>query len=221
MKNSERFYNNICGFVDDMAEVVAKYDATVKRLEPYKGSSGYNSQIREAEDTKNAAVMALRERYWGRFQTVVNDMRTAVQTRPIVAPTAEQSAILSVMQMRKTLSRDELGRAARQLAGCPFGLAVLDDLAEKHHIMGSPFNTERDSDLLDRIDTLARSALRLIQKDISAASERKPESVIDCMEKYGGFGPVPRPGAALYGDITSADLVQNTAAISAFCKAID
>lgn len=221
MKNSERFYNRVTGFIDEMAEAVAKYNTTVERLERYRGSSGYDRDIQEAQNKRNAAVKGLRETYWPAFQEIVNDMRGAVKNRPIVAPTTEQSALLSVMQMRTTLSRDELERAAQQLVGCPMALAVLDDLATRHHAMGRPFNTVTDIDLLHTIDNLEDAALRLIQEDVNAANRRKPETVTDCIEKFGGIGPIPRPGVALYGDITSADLVQNTAAISAFCAAID
>lgn len=222
MKNTEQFYNHVTGFIDEVSEAVAKYDSTVKRLEPYKGSSGYDQQIKEAQDARNADVRGIREIYWPAFQKITAGMREAVKNRPIVSPTAEQAALLSVMQMRKTLSRDELERASKQLSGCTMALAVLDDLAEKHKAKGEPFNTELSADqLLDKINGLERAANRLICEDIQAAARRKPETAVDCVEEYAGFGRIPKPGAARYGGVTSADLQPNTAAINAFCEAID
>lgn len=222
LKNTEQFYNHVTGFIDEVAEAVSQYNNTVKRLEPYQGSGGYDQQIKEAQSVRDTTVRNIRETYWPAFQKITANMREAVKNRPIVAPTTEQAALLSVMQMRQTLSRDELERASKQMAGCSMALAVLDDLAEKHKAKGEPFNAEPNTDqLMDKIDSMERAALRLIREGINASNQRKPESVTDCVEEFGSFGRIPKPGAAHYGGVTSADLQPNIAAISAFCKAIN
>lgn len=219
MKNTEQFYNHVTGFIDEVAEAVTQYNSTVKRLEPYKGSSGYDQQLKEAQAVRDAAVRSIRGTYWSAFQKVTANMREAVRNRPIVAPTAEQAALLSVLQMRQTMSRDELERASKHLAGCSMALAVLDDLAEKHKAKGEPFNTELSADqLLDKINGLEQAAIRLIREDVKAADRRNPESAKDCVGEYGRFWWVPQPGAD--GSVTSGDFQPNTAAITAFCEAI-
>ena len=68
-------------------------------------------------------------------------MREAIDHRPLVPPTPGQAALLSVLQMRESLDKDELARAAQQMAGCSVSLSVLDDLAKRHKIPGT-FNRE-------------------------------------------------------------------------------
>ncbi len=42
MKNTEKYFYGVAGFIEDMNEINANYDKAVKRLEPFKGSDGYN-----------------------------------------------------------------------------------------------------------------------------------------------------------------------------------
>lgn len=37
MKNTEKYFNGVAGFIEDMAEISATYDKAVKRLEAFKG----------------------------------------------------------------------------------------------------------------------------------------------------------------------------------------
>ena len=68
----------------------------------------------------------MRETYLKQFREVAAKMRDSVSRRPLVAPATEQTALLSVLQMRQSLEKDELERAAQQMGGCPVALAVLD-----------------------------------------------------------------------------------------------
>lgn len=222
MKNSEKYFRAVTDFITDVREAANEFETIAQRLERYKGSSGYDQQIADAQATRDAAVRASRERRWAEFLKITEDMRQAAANRPLVPPTTEQAALLSVLQMRTTLSRNELERAAKQLDGCPLGLAVLDDLAEKHKATGEPFNTEPDGDKITaKIKQLEAAANRLICQGAGAASRHIPENVTDCLSEYGSFGMIARPEAAHYGGPMSGTVQQNTAAISAFCGAVD
>lgn len=129
MKNTEKYFHGVAGFIEDMTEINANYDKAVKRLEPFKGSDGYNQGMQEAQAQREASVRQMRETYVKQFREVPAKMRDSVSHRPLIAPTTEQTALLGVLQMRQSLGKDELERAAQQMDGCSVALAVLDDLA--------------------------------------------------------------------------------------------
>ena len=162
MKNSEKYFYGVAGFIEDMAEIAATYDRAVKRLEPFKGSSGYKMEMQKAQAERDSSVQRMRETYLKQFRDVAGKMREAIDNRPLTPPTPEQAALLSILQMRESLNKDEVVRAAQQMAGCPAALSVLDDLAKRHKIQGI-FNREMSaSDLHKKVDVLEKAALSLI-----------------------------------------------------------
>jgi len=222
MKNSEKYFNGVTGFIEDMAEINSKYEKAVKRLEPFKGSEGYNQEMQAVQAQRESDVRQMREIYLKQFRETAEKMREAVNCRPLVPPTPEQAALLNVLQMRQSLSRDELERAAQQMGGCSAALAVLDDLAQKHKVPGVRFNWDATADdLRGKIDTLERAALKLIQEGADAAKRRVPKDVTSCMERYGCFQQVSRKGASVYGGITNCDMEMDTQTITAFCEAVN
>ena len=222
MKNTEKYFHGVAGFIEDMAEISANYDKAVKRLEPFKGSDGYNQGMQEAQAQREAGVRQMRETYVKQFRDVAAKMREAVDHRPLVPPTPEQAALLSVLSMRDSLTQDELTRAADQMAGCQATLSVLDDLAAKHKVRGVRSNRELTADdLRSRIDTLERTALELIQEGARAASKAMPKDVISCLDRYGCFNSVRRKDLPAYASVTSGDLVPDVETIKEFCLSVD
>ena len=222
MKNSEQYFRTVSAFIEGAEEISTEYDSTVRRMEAFKGSEGYTREIQAAEQKRDSGIMAMRESCWAQFRKTAAAMRDAVKRRPLVSPTPEQAALLTVLQMRQSVSRDELDRAALQLEGCPTALAVLADLAEKHKVIGFRYKRELTiEDALSRVDTLESCASSLIQEGVNAARRRVPEDTIACLNKYGCFAPVPREGADTSDGIRNTDLVADKASIAAFCKAVD
>lgn len=222
MKNTEKYFYSVAGFIKDMTEINANHDKEVKRLEPFKGSDGYNQGMREAQAQREDSVRQMRETYLKQFREVAAKMRDSVSRRPLISPTTEQTALLGVLQMRQSLGRNELERAAQQMDGCSVALAALDDLAQKHKVRWVRFNRELTADdLRSRIDTLERAALELIQEGARSASRAMPQNAVSRLEKYGCFSRIPKKGAGLYGDITSANLETDTQTIAAFCDAVN
>lgn len=222
MKNSEQYFKTVRTFIAGVEEISTEYDATARRMEAFKGSEGYTREIQAAAQKRDSDIMALRASCTEQFRRTAAAMRDALKRRPLVPPTPEQAALLTVLQMRQSVSRDELDRAALQLEGCPAALAVLADLAEKHKVIGFRYKRELTlDDALSRVDTLERSALGLIQEGANAACRRVPDDVMACMNQYGRFNPVPREGADTSDGIRNTDLVADKASITAFCKAVD
>lgn len=221
MKNSEKYFHGVAGFIEDMAEINAAYDKEIRYLEPYRGSEGFTQGVQKAQAVRDADVQRMRETYLKQFRETVQQMREAINHRPLVPPTPEQTSLLSVLSMRESLTQDELTRAAEQMAGCQAALAVLDDLAAKHKVRGW-FNREASAESLrKKVDTLERAALSLIQEGAGAASKTVPKDVTSCLNRYGCFNPVPRKGLPAYANVTSADLVPDVETIKEFCRSVD
>lgn len=221
MKNTEKYFHGVAGFIEDMTEINANHDKEDKRLEPFKGSDGYNKGMQEAQAQRDASVRQMRETYLKQFREVAAKMREAIAHRPLVPPTPEQAALLSVLSMRDTLTQDELTRAAEQMAGCQAALAVLDDLAAKHKIQGI-FNREMSaSGLHKKVDALEEAALSLIREGAGAASRPMPKDVTSCLNRYGCFNPVRRKDIPAYANVTSEDLAPDVETIKEFCRSVD
>lgn len=221
MKNTEKYFYGVAGFIEDMQEVSATYDRAVQRLEPFKGSSGYTVELKKAQAERDAAVQDMRKRYLAQFRDTAAQMREAIDHRPLTPPTPEQAALLSILQVRESLDVDELKRAAQQMSRCPAALAVLDDLARKHKIQGT-FNREMSaSDLHKKVDALEQAALSLIQEGAGAASRPMPKDVVSCLDRYGNFNRVRKAGLPAWAEITSENMMTDTATIREFCCAVD
>lgn len=221
MKNTEKYFHSVSGFIEDMAEIAATYDRAVKRLEPFKGSAGYGQEVRKAQTERDSAVQRMREIYLKQLRGAVGKMRDAIDHRPLTPPTPEQAALLSVLQMRESLDKDELARAAQQMAGCSAALAVLDDLARKHKIPGT-FNREASaSDLHSKVDTLEQAALSLIQEGTGAASRPVPKDAVSCLDRYGSFNQVRKAGLPAWAGMTSENMTTDAETINAFCDAVN
>lgn len=221
MKNSEKYFYGVSGFVEDMQKTSSTYNRAVKRLEPFAGSAGYAVELQKAQAERDAAVQDMRKRYLAQFRDTTAKMRQCIDSRPLTPPTPEQAALLSVLQMRESLDKDELGRAAQQMAGCPAALSVLDDLAEKHKITGK-FNREMSAaDLHAKVDTLEQAALSLIQEGVAVCSRPVPKDVVSCLDRYGSFNQVRKAGLPAWAGMTSENMATDVETIKKFCAAVD
>lgn len=221
MKNSEKYFHAVGGYIEDMQAISGTYDRTVQRLEQFRGSNGHTAEMQKAQADRDAAVQRMREIYLKQFRDTVAKIRESIDHRPLTPPTPEQAALLSVLQMRDHLDEDELSRAAQQMAGCPAALAVLDDLAQKHKIPGK-FNQEMSAaGLRGKVDTLENAALSLIQEGAGAASRPVPKDVVSCLDRYGSFNQVRKPGLPAWAEMTSENMTMDVETIKDFCKAVD
>ena len=221
MKNSEKYFHAVGGYIEDMQAISGTYDRTVQRLEQFRGSNGYAVELQKAQADRDAAVQKMRETYLKQFRDTAAKMRKAIDHRPLTPPTPEQAALLSVLQMREHLDKAELSRAAQQMEGCPAALAVLDDLAQKHKIPVK-FNREMSAaDLHGKVDTLENAALSLIQEGAGAASRPVPKDVVSCLDRYGSFNQVRKSGLPAWAEMTSENLMTDVETIKDFCKAVD
>ena len=169
-----------------------KYDADLKNLEQYKGSKGYDKEVAEIEKKRKEALVDFRNRQAKRFNEILDGMRESATSRPMIAPTPEELALLQTLKMRDKIGRDELEQAARTLKNSPVGLSVLNEIAEKNEIRGVHFGEESTASVMAHIDALAESAKRLIalercdskQEMIARANIHNPEHTNDALYSF-------------------------------------
>ena len=162
---TEHYYNAVQSYREGLRAIWADYDKAMQRIEAYKGSTGHDKEAKELENKRKEATAALQSEYRGKFDNILQGMRQSATTRPMVAPTQEQLALLQALKMRDKLTREELEQAARTLKDSPVSLSVLDEIATKNELLGLHFGAESTSGILAAIDGLAESAKRICALD--------------------------------------------------------
>ena len=164
-ERTRHYYEAVKNYRQKLTDIWAAYDAGMKGLEKYKGSDGYSKEAAELERKRLDAIKATQDEYRAHFANIVQYMRESATTRSMDTPTEDALRLLSALQMRQKISRDELEQAGRTLKDCPVALSVLDEIAEKMEYHGMRFAAESTDSVLKHINTLADSAARLCKLD--------------------------------------------------------
>ena len=110
----------------------------VDGLSRYRNSEGYREEIEAAFSKRKAATDAAKEKAAAEINEILNKMRENCQKIGFKAPSSESVAILQLLSMRKTVTREELDRAARCMEGNRLCLRSLNEIADRHFHVGSP-----------------------------------------------------------------------------------
>lgn len=189
MTRTERYYELVKNYRRELRRIWADYEKTVADLDRYKGSRGFDEEMKNAASTRDTAISELQAEYLTRFGNITAAMKESALNVGMIAPTQEQLAILSALKMREKLTRDELEQAGRSLRGCPVALAVVDELALKHEIRGVHcFGGESTSAILAHVDELAENGRRLCKLS-------KCDSKQEMVERASPFSPNYDPSA--------------------------
>ena len=142
------FAGRVARYRQELAEITGAYDKAVQSLDDFKDSASYPAKLGALKAAHTAALDALRAEHRPLLTKPLADMRAEVAKKQgaLKLPTAEQIVLLQVLQMRTSVPKSELDRAAKMLEGCPTGLAVLDDIAEKSGHHGCHYNDAPDPD---------------------------------------------------------------------------
>lgn len=144
----DTFAGRVARYRQELAALADARDAAVADLEQFRDSAAYTSKVAEIDAAHKVALDALRAEHRPLLTKPLADMREEVAKKQgdLVVPDQRQLVLLQVLGMKSTVSRSELDRAAAALQGCPMGLSVLDDLAEKHGHHGCHYNDAPDPD---------------------------------------------------------------------------
>ena len=155
--NMSNFAARVARYRQELAELTDLYDAAVEALEKFKGSNGYQPELDKLNANWKRELDALRAEHRPLLVAPLAAMREEVAKRmgDLVVPDQRQLVMLQILNMKSTVSRSELDRAAAALQGCPLALSVLDDLAVKHEIHGCHYNDGPDPDrVLQQLDQM-------------------------------------------------------------------
>ena len=184
MKNSENFYNRIKWYLDGIAQIESEYTAAVNRAAPFKGSPGGEAILNEATAARDIAVTAEKENLVRAIREIVGNMRDAARAHKITPPTQSQLAILEVLRMRKTVTKNEIQQAENNLKDCAIALETLHEIAHEHGIM---YTGKREAMTIDYVLQRVNSMERAVYSMLNGGSSRPPADMVDCLSRFGGF----------------------------------
>lgn len=146
--NMDTFAGRVARYRQELAVLADARDAAVADLEQFRDSAAYTSKVAEIDAAHKVDLDALRAEHRPLLVAPLAAMREEVAKKQgdLVVPDQRQLVMLQILNMKSTVSRSELDRAAAALQGCPMGLSVLDDLAEKHGHRGCHYNDAPDID---------------------------------------------------------------------------
>ena len=197
---------------EGLRAIWAAYDETMKRLERYKGSSGYATDEEEARRVRDEAIKAQKAVTAREFDSVLDGMRAKIGGKAAVPPGDAELRLLQTLKLRNKISREEFQSAARALQDNTIALHTLDDIAQTHGFrnlfIDLPAWRDTESSHQEHIAQLLGSARRIVQLEKPdsrqetvnrARTENNPgalsvlwadrdfESDNDAIEFYGGF----------------------------------
>ena len=145
MNNFQKFYFDITGFRDEMKGAVKHYQVTIKELERFKGSAGYDEEMKKAETTYRTETEAIRALYSERLSKRKEDCLAVLRTHRDPLPTPEQIAALQALKLLDKPTKAQITDLMPQMKDCPLTMAALRDTALQHGYLGVVPDTEGDT----------------------------------------------------------------------------
>ena len=172
-------------------DLLSEKDGKLKGLQKYRGSAGYEDDVKAVEKKYAALLDSLKATFQDETERVLKGMDKAISGRKMDVPTDGQLRLLQVLKMKSgALTLDDLNEAGEALRGCPAALAVLDDLAGgsgypmKYHRLGGQMPTKKAADII--------AGLREQMRDFAESDRsRAGRLAAKYHEKYGGGSVIP------------------------------
>lgn len=139
MTNTEYLYQAMKKYQTARSAARDEYFQTMKRLESAKGSAYYTEERDKAMKKRTAAVEVAQAEARRTVENALSCMNSAITARKMTAPTEDQLRILTMLNMRTSITKAELDTAANAMEGNGTALAVLEDIARKHEIIGANY----------------------------------------------------------------------------------
>lgn len=137
IKNTELLYRKAKEFQDKRSDLNKKYEKDLQSIERFKGSQGYEADMKKLKDQYEADMKKLIEENRHDLFDVLGYMMTAIQKRSISAPSAEQLNLLNLLKMKENVTLEECERIAEAVKDNPIALSIVTETAHKHGIMRS------------------------------------------------------------------------------------
>lgn len=174
----EQLYTALKEFQGKREEITQEAGKTMKALQRFAGSPGYDEDCKKTREKADAALKALRAEYGPRCSDIISKMAAAIDDRPIKTPTAEHVNVLSVLRMREHLTVKDLEAAAEAVKDCPAALEVVQELAGKHGVIRNfrSYNQGMSNDYAKNLTTAVRAGVNdFLTNDTTRASRLNAE----------------------------------------------
>lgn len=173
IKNTDLLYRNIQKFHDERKAILAKHETAVNNLEGYKGSKGYEEDVKAVDQERDEALSELRRTYSPKFNVIINGMREQIGKRSVKAPTNEQVNILNMLKLKKKPTQEECDRVAQSVSDNPMALSIVTEIAREAGYMGNyaslcPEISSQDA--LKGVDSIQKNLADFMTTDASRAS---------------------------------------------------
>lgn len=129
MTNTDRLYTAIRDFTNARSAHREEFLRKKRSLETYKGSAGYEKDLKAARKMREDADAAARAICQKDVDAALQAMQKANSKRGVIAPTEDQVRILQVAQMLKKPTKPTLDAIANSLGGNSLSLLALSDIA--------------------------------------------------------------------------------------------
>lgn len=130
-------FDSLKRFDDFRREQREEFLSYKKSREQYKGSSGYDAELKAAAEKREKAVNDARKAASAEIDSCLKLMRENIGKMPITPPTQEMVNVLQVLGMKSKITKQELDRAAQTMKGNALALSALNSIADQHFYYGS------------------------------------------------------------------------------------
>lgn len=225
--NTELLYIYLKEFQNKRKGVTDTFKNALKRLEAYKGSTGYDTDVETAEKARNNGLTALKDEYTPKIEAVITSMRNNNAGRTMAAPSDAELNILQLLKMRDKLSETELITAANALKNNAAALEVLNEIADKtgQHMRFDNYYTGSDITVKhaeSAINDIVAGIRDFLEYDTTKASRRVHENRLAMYNNsYTDADLTPRALFDTKAGCYSELFGMSNDGLTAFCNAVD
>lgn len=164
-KNTTRYFEAIKEYRKAMLDFSAEYDKAAKVVEQYRGSAAYSKMKKELDNTVEQSRAEIVAHYRPIIDGIIADMEKTYQNKPATVPTQEQLAVVQMLKMRDSVSKEELKQAANTCKGCWLAVQALREIAGKSGVLASSFLDDDTSTSAPNFNTLRKQTGLLLSLD--------------------------------------------------------
>lgn len=132
--NTEIFFVRAKQFQDKRAEIMDEYEHGVETVEKFRGSRGFDEELKRLQEKRDADLTELQEKYRSSFWTIFGGMMDAIGRRSMTAPTNAQLNLLQTLKLKKKVTLEECQRIAEAVKDNPLALGVVTEIARDNNL---------------------------------------------------------------------------------------
>lgn len=134
ISNSDLLFNRALDFQKKRKEMKDSLKASVKKLEKYRGSEGYQVEVEKLNRQYESNIAELQAEYRKTFAAILDGMSDAIGSKPAKAPTSEQLNLINMLRLKKKPTKSDCERVANSCIDNPMALSIITEIAAENGI---------------------------------------------------------------------------------------